>query len=62
MSKRQIVLIILASNYSQSPVSIISWDKICYPKYEGGLGNRRTLDVNTATLDNIRMENSNRRR
>lgn len=37
-------------NNIHSTIPLISWDKICRPKCECGLGIRRTQDVNAALL------------
>lgn len=37
----------------QGPVPVISWDKICRPTCEGGLGIRKIQDVNVALLTKL---------
>lgn len=37
----------------QGLISLISWVKICRLKYEGGLGIRKTQDVNASLLTRL---------
>lgn len=38
------------SHHNLSTTPLIAWDKICCPKCEGGLGFRKTVDVNPSLL------------
>lgn len=35
-------------NKDHKPIQSLAWDKICHPKYEGGLGIKKIEDVNAA--------------
>lgn len=52
-------MIVLIKNFSgkitensngHKPVQSLAWDKYCRPKCEGGLGTRKTEDVNSVFL------------
>lgn len=42
------------SNDRLGAIPLVSWDKICRPKCEGGLGIRKYQDVNAANLAKLR--------
>lgn len=43
-------------DFRLGPIPLISWDKICRPKCERGLGIRKTQDVNATMLAKLRWK------
>lgn len=44
------------SDNNHGSLSLVSWDKICKPKCEGGLGIRKFQDVNAAIIVKLRWK------